>query len=131
MMLRFASLAALAASGCMLTGCGGMTVAGKVLPGTISYVGIVDHSDTRLKELGIGQVSLHIEPPVGSGSGTIATATTKPDGSFKVNIPTEAWSTDRVQIRALAEGYATARGTVYLPREGQSLLILMERTAKD
>ncbi len=131
MMLRSARLTALTAAACLLTGCGGMTVAGKVLPGAISYVGIVDHSDTRLQELGVGKVSLHIEPPVGSGSGTIATATTKPDGSFKISIPTEAWSTDRVQIRALAEGYATARGTVYLPREGQSLLILMERTAQD
>lgn len=131
MMLRYASLTTLAAAACMLAGCGGMSVTGKVLPGAISYVGIVDHSDTRLRELGVGQVSLHIETPAGAGSGTIATATTKPDGSFKISIPTERWSTDRVQIRALAEGYATARGLVYLPRDGQSLLILMERTAQD
>ncbi|KAA0214328.1 MAG: hypothetical protein DYG94_07575 [Leptolyngbya sp. PLA3] len=130
MMRRSARLSALTAA-CLLTGCGGMTVAGKVLPGEISYVGIVDHSDTRLKELGVGQVSLHIEPPVGSGSGAIATATSKPDGSFKITIPTETWSTDRVQVRAMIDGYATARGLVYLPREGQSLLILMERTSHD
>ncbi|RMH13472.1 MAG: hypothetical protein D6695_03815 [Planctomycetota bacterium] len=119
------------ATGMLLTGCAGTRVVGKVLPGTISYVGVVDHSDERLGEPGIPGVSVRIEAPNGSSSSPIATATSGPDGRFSMSIPKDAWPTDRVVVRAIVDGYASARGSVYLPRTSQSFLILMERTAAD
>lgn len=128
----FIPLAFFSLLACLLTGCGSGQVVGKVLPGAISYVGVVDQSDERLAQMGLKGVTIRVEAAPTAGSATpIATATSKPDGSFKLSIPTSSWPTDRVQIRATADGYATARGSVYLPHAGQSLLILLERTAAE
>lgn len=127
---RFALLTALVS---LLAGCGGMKVVGKVIPGAISYVGIVNQTDTRLAQPGVGGVAIRIDatPASGGTSATIASTTSAADGSFKLSIADDSWPTDRVQIRAMIDGYAAARGSVFLPRDGQSLLILMERTAAD
>ncbi|GAB4385372.1 MAG: hypothetical protein Kow0022_11000 [Phycisphaerales bacterium] len=135
MTIRFiAHFAPLVALFILLSGCGGMMkVQGKVIPGAISYVGVVDQTDPRLAQLGIGGVAIRIDatPVAGGNSTTIVSTTSAADGSFKASIADDVWPSDRVQIRAMLDGYAAARGSVYLPREGQTLLILMERTAAD
>ncbi len=123
------------AAGLLLMGAGGcstMKVTGRVIPGTISYVGVVSDTDERLSNAGIGPAKIMIEHSEASGqSRAIATGTSGPDGQFSIKMPKDAWPTDRAVVRSIAEQYRTARGVVYLPRDGQKLLILMERTASD
>ncbi len=115
-----------------MTACSSMKVAGRVVPGAISHVGVVDQSDERLGLAGLGGIEVEIAASSGGGSNEhYGRAMTKADGSFSIKLDSSAWPTDRVQVRAKGAQYASARGLVFLPRDGQKLLILMERTASD
>lgn len=115
-----------------LSACSSMQVAGRVVPGAISYVGVVDGSDSRLSVPGLQGVEVRISAPSGSGSNeNYGRAMTKADGSFTIKLDSSNWPTDRVHVRATVTDYAAARGLVFLPTEGKKLLILMERTAGD
>ncbi|MBX3323275.1 MAG: hypothetical protein KF757_09825 [Phycisphaeraceae bacterium] len=134
-MMKARQIVGSVAAGLLLAGAGGcstMKVTGRVIPGTISYVGVVSDTDERLSNAGIGPAKIMIEHSEASGqSRAIATGTSGPDGQFSIKMSKDVWPTDRVVVRSISEQYRTARGVVYLPRDGQKLLILMERTASD
>lgn len=120
----------LTASFTVLGACSTSKVVGRVVPGAISHVGVVDGSDERLSRGGLGGIEVSILAP-GGEDGVLGRAVSTADGSFAVRIDSANWPTDRVQVRATGDDYATARGTVYLPAGEKRLLILMERTAGD
>ncbi len=129
---RIAVAAALLVSLLVLPACSTMKVTGRVVAGEISHVGVVDGSDSRLKTAGLDGIEVSIARTGGSGSSSvIARAVTTGGGHFSMKVDPNAWPTDRVRVRATGDDYATARGLVFLPRKGQQLLILMERTAGD
>lgn len=130
--MKWMGVAGLGACAAMMWGCGASKLTGRVIEGRISFVGVVDGSDARLGQPGIGQATIMVEHPDGAaGDARIATGTTGADGSISLSIPGKKWPTDRVLIRATAADHAPARGVLYLPRDGQKLLILLERTAAD
>jgi predicted small secreted protein len=129
---RIAVAAALFVSLFVLSACSTMKVVGRVVTGEISHVGVVDGSDSRLKTNGLDGIEVTISQASGGGSNSmIGRAVTTGGGHFSIKVDASAWPTDRVQVRATGDFYATARGLVFLPRDGQQLLILMERTAGD
>lgn len=116
----------------LLAGCASTKVVGRVLPGAISHVGVVDATDERMGTAGLAGIEVTISPVAGDGSTTIlGRGVSTGDGSFSIKIDEDKWPTDRVQVRATGASYATARGSVYLPKGNKRLLILMERTAGD
>ena len=116
----------------VLPACSTMKVVGRVVSGEISHVGVVDGSDSRLKTKGLDGIEVTISQAAGGGSSAmLGRAVSTGGGHFSIAVDPNAWPTDRVQVRATGDNYATARGLVFLPREGQQLLILMERTAGD
>jgi hypothetical protein len=103
-----------------------------VIAGQISYVGVVSGDDERLGQAGISRATVTLEPAPGSASSdVIATSKSGENGEFSLKIGKGAWPTDRVVVRVMSSGHATARGVVYLPRDGQRLLVLLERTEAD
>ncbi len=131
-MPRIAVAAAALVSLLAVPACSSTKVAGRIVSGEISHVGVVDGSDSRLKTTGLDGIEVTIARTGGSGSSSvIARAVTTGGGNFSMKVDSNAWPTDRVRVRATGDDYATARGLVFLPREGQKLLILMERTAGD
>lgn len=129
---RFILSGGLVASVLLVSGCAAAKVVGRVLPGTISHVGVVDATDDRMGTSGLAGIEVTLSPVSGDGTTSyLGRAVSQADGSFSIKIDSTEWPVDRVMVRATGDDYATARGSVYLPKGDKRLLILMERTAGD
>ena len=110
----------------VLSGCqtGGRVVDGRVLAGRVGVVTTVEADDARLSEPGIGGVTIRVSSPGASGS-TLAEAVTLDDGSFSMHVGEDALFS-RVELVATSPRVLTCRGTLYLPRDGKLVLVLVE-----
>lgn len=114
------AVAGFAALGALLSGCGGMSVKGVVVDGPRSTAITVGAGDERLTEPGVAGVSVRIE-----GGGFYEEVVSDEDGAFKISVPKT--ETDRVLVVVSGEGVDGGEGRVYLPRDGQKLLVIADR----
>jgi hypothetical protein len=120
--LFLASLAIAALPGC---GGGPAKISGKVIPGNVSFVGLADTSDERLKGDGIAgaKVGVYSEPEKG---GTLVGQTTSDSrGNFTVSV--DAGSILRpAEFRAERDGYVTASTVMSIPPSNRQVLMILK-----
>ncbi len=121
---------ALAASGAALlslAGCGGTTIGGKVLRGEIGRAIIITDSDPRLAEPGLAGIEVEISTPVSGrgGRAVLGTGVTDETGAFKINAGPSKNVPPRVAIRASAPDEYEVRQSIFRPRAGEKVLLLM------
>ncbi|HZW11462.1 MAG TPA: hypothetical protein VFF69_16295 [Phycisphaerales bacterium] len=99
-------------------------VSGKVLPGEAGVATVVQENDPRLEGEGLAGVELRVTDG-STGMGSIASTTTKADGSFSLKVP-EAAMTRRLEVHATSEQILPFRGSTMLPMDGRKLLLFVE-----
>jgi hypothetical protein len=99
-------------------------VSGKVLPGEAGVATVVQENDPRLEEPGLAGVELRVTDS-NSGMGSIASTTTKADGSFSFKISEHAMMR-RLEVHATSDRTIPFRGTTLLPMDGRKLLLFVE-----
>ncbi len=105
----------------LCTGCdGGRRVTGKVIAGPASIPVVVPSDDPRLTDAaGLAGVDVTI-----SSRGQVAhRLTSEQDGTFSFNASGPV-RTGQVEVEASSGTIVPVRGTLYLPLEGQRLLII-------
>lgn len=125
---RGTSAVALGAIGVLaLAGCGGRTIGGKVMRGEIGRVIIVSTTDERLEDEGLGGIEIEMSTPVAGrgGRSIIAKGVTDEDGVFKLNAGASKKLPTRLSIRAGGEGEYEVRNSIFRPRAGEQVLVLM------
>jgi len=121
----FAMLALLAPLG----GCTGMVIKGKVIPGELGRVVRVSDSDDRLEADGLGEITVVVSQggTPGRSVAELGKAVSKPDGSFRMDIPNEKLRSGRIRVHVEAESVFRVQNMVDFPREGESLLVQVIR----
>lgn len=120
------SLALVALSSLALGACGTRSVRGVVLEAPISRSVIVDARDERLTQQGVPGVEVKLLPRGKENSGgvaVIAKGVSDETGAFDIRIPANVRL--RGPVVVLADGDNVFRSTtqVYLPNEGQQLVV--------
>ncbi len=110
-----------------LVGCAGQAISGKVLRGDIGRVIIVSDTDERLVEPGLAGVNVEMTTSVsGRGGRTVlAKAVTDETGSFSLSIGGKTKLPTRMMIRAGASGEYEVNNSIFRPRPGEQVLVLM------
>ncbi len=118
------AFAALALS--TLAGCGGATVAGKVMRGNIGRVIIVNGTDERLDAPGLAGIEVEMSTPVAGRGGKVVLAETVTDetGAFSLRSGGAKLPT-RVSIRAGGAGEYEVNNSIFRPQPGEQVLVLM------
>ena len=112
----------LACAGCKIT----HSIKGKVIQGNISFVGIVDQADERLKSEGLPDVDVAARADVGSVGGYMfAQAETDPKGDFDLRFKDQHMFSKPVEFSAAKEGFRPARGQMHVPSNQRRLLIIL------
>lgn len=109
-----------------LTGCGGVTYAGRVVSGPASIATVVPESDPRLDSAtGVEGVLIEFKDEKQNlfGSGVSGA-----DGKFAISIPTAEAPTRPTVVRSTGPGLVAGETTLYLPRSGGQLLINVKRS---
>ncbi len=125
LILAGGAIGALAAS--TLAGCGAATIAGKVMRGDIGRVVIVDGSDKRLLEPGLAGIQVQMSTPVlgRGGKAVLGESVTDETGSFRLKVDGGAKLPTRVSIRASGSGEYEVNNSIFRPRPGEQVLVLM------
>ncbi|MFI4897178.1 MAG: hypothetical protein ACIARR_05070 [Phycisphaerales bacterium JB059] len=125
--LRKPALAFIASGAALLAGCGGTTIGGKVLRGEIGRAIIVTDSDPRLADPGLAGIEVEISTPVSGrgGRAVLGTGITDDTGAFKINAGPSKNVPPRVAIRASAPDEYEVRQSIFRPRAGEKVLLLM------
>ena len=113
----------------LLSGCGGTRIGGKVLRGDIGTVVIVNSTDPRLSQPGIGGIEIELSTPVAGRGGRVvlATGVTDDTGAFSLNAGPAKKLPSRLSIRASGENEYEVRNTIFRPQTGEQVLVLMRR----
>ena len=110
-----------------LSGCGGVTIAGKVMRGDIGRVVIVDGSDDRQLEPGLAGIEVEMTTPVSGrgGKAVLAQSVTDETGAFRLKPGGGGKLPTRVSIRAGGPGEYEVNNSIFRPRAGEQVLVLM------
>lgn len=112
---------------CVMIGCGGARIGGKVMRGDIGTVVIVNATDPRLDEPGLGGIDVELSTPVAGRGGRVVLAkgVTDETGSFSLNAGPAKKLPSRLSIRAGGENEYEVRNTIFRPQAGEQVLVLM------
>ncbi len=128
-MMRMAFVtSALTLGTCLLSGCSGYVLKGKVIEGPRSQVLIVKQSDPRLGSAGVPEVSLRLTlEPQSLGRKVLASEHSTQDGTFALPVgELGAGVLDyEFAVLARAPGYSGAEQSFRLPAPGKCLLIIL------
>lgn len=128
---RFAALGRLlllVALALPLGGCKSYKLQGKVIPGDISYVAVVDADDPRLEGDGISGAQLRLETdPSRLSSDVVGETVSGPDGAFTMPFNKVGGGVLMydVGITARREGYSPVQHQFKLPPPSRRLLIML------
>lgn len=104
-----------------------LSVKGKVIPGDIGIVTLVDANDERLAHTGETPEGMSgVKIKLKKASSVVASAESGPDGSFSMTIDRRA-SGVRYDVVAMGPGIYPVRSTSYAPVEGQMMLIVADQ----
>jgi hypothetical protein len=111
----------------LLAGCQNHpTISGKVLPGSMSFIGAVDSQDPRLKEPGLEGVTITAISDSGQAAGAmLGTATSDRKGVFKLPIRVQRALLYPIRFNATAQGHIDANQTMSSPGAGRTLLVIL------
>ncbi len=112
----------------LLGGCADtLSIKGKVIPGDIGIVTIVDAHDERLANIGETPAGMSgVKVVFKKGPSIVASALTGPDGSFAMKVDRRA-SGSRYDVVATGSGIYPVRSTSYPPAESQFMLIIADQ----
>jgi hypothetical protein len=121
---RTLSILALFAAAFALTGCSGATrIDGRVVTGPVGLAVVVDPTDERLSNPGVGGVEVALLRETSSNSGSLITRTvTDEHGDFRFTLARGHHPGAAVIVRTRGDGIYTSRSRTYLPRGNQKLL---------
>lgn len=122
--LLLLSLAALPLAGCR----SGSTVTGKVIPGEVSFIGVVDASDKRLKDPGIPgvEVAAGTDPSRPVAAAVLGRGTSDKSGNVVVRIKDEGSYAGPFAFNATKDGYVPATGLMPIPSTDRRLLVILK-----
>jgi hypothetical protein len=127
---RLRSACALAVVVLPLAACSrGTTVSGKVIRGDVSFIGVVDPADPRLKQDGLEGAEV-----TARGSGTradriLADTRSGKSGDFSVRIDDQEAIGRPAEFRAHLPAYADARQEMPIPASDRRLLVILKPMA--
>lgn len=108
-----------------LSGCGGVTFAGRVVSGPANIATVVPATDPRLKgDTGVGGVSIELLDDKQNSYGSDVSS---PDGTFAITVPTASAPTRPTIVRVTGPGISANDTTLYLPRGDSSILVNVRR----
>ncbi len=112
-----------------LGGCAMRTaVRGRVIPGNLSFVCVVDQSDPRLKQAGIAGVTVESRSDEGRDAGVLFGATqSTEDGSFTLTFKEQPSLMKPVRMTGTMAGYNPAGESFSLPPADKRLLIILKK----
>jgi len=109
-------------SGCSQT----HAIKGKVIPGNLSFVAVVDRGDERLKTEGLADATIEARADVGNVGGFLfGEAKSDAKGDFTMTFKEQGVFLKPVEFTVMKDGMQTARGTMNLPSDQRRLLIIM------
>ena len=110
-----------------LAGCGGgaTKVVGKVIGGNISFVGVVDSSDARLKGDGIVGAHLVVRTRPDRDAAQVGQATSGPKGEFTIPVSDSAALLQPAEFTAEKEGYLRASTVMNVPPVDKRVLVIL------
>jgi hypothetical protein len=112
-----------------MVGCqpGSVTVTGKVIEGNISFAGVVDPTDERLKGGGLSDVTVSGRKVVDGQPGLgIGEAKSDHSGNFKIEVREQSAFMQQAQFTAHKDGYINAVNTMPLPSVDRRLLVILK-----
>jgi hypothetical protein len=112
-----------------LSGCAGhAAIEGRVVEGKVSYVGLVDPNDSRLKgEGGVAGAAISARTVVeNQGGRNLDQATSDAKGNFHLNVKEQSAFARPTQFNVTKEGYITADGAVPFPPSDRRVLIILK-----
>lgn len=114
--------------GCVAGGCSSVTVDAKVIEGSVSFVGVVDKSDARLKGAGIAGADLKVKSKPETGTGTVVAEGLSGDGG-DASLPLMDKSALKapVGISVRKDGYLGADNVLTLPGPERRILVVLKR----
>jgi hypothetical protein len=106
-------------------------VTGRVIPGDISFIGMVDPGDERLKSAGIPAVELVSTPDPGrtAAAAILAKTTSDAKGDFKLKFSDPSIFSRPAAFAARKDGYVSASTVMPVPTEDRRLLVILKPTA--
>jgi len=110
-------------------GCSGTaSVKGKAIQGEVSFMGVGDAGDERLKAAGLKEVEVNItsDPGRSSATTTLGHATTDATGNFSIRITDQSSYSRQAGFSARKEGYISTTGLMPLPPADLRLLIILQ-----
>lgn len=112
----------------LLGGCAdSLSVKGKVVPGDIGIVTIVDANDERLANTGATPAGMSgVKVEFKKGASVVASALSGPDGSFAMKVDRRS-SGSRYDVVATGAGIYPVRSTSYPPAESKFMLIVADQ----
>ena len=100
-------------------------VSGKVITGSIDFIGVVDKSDERLAKDGVPDVTVRALANPGTSPVRIGSVTSDAKGDFGLSITDQNSLIRNVRFEAEKPGYLPAGGTMNIPPSDKRLLIIM------
>lgn len=114
-----------------LAGCSAVSFEGKVIEGSVGFVGAVDMADERFAGSGIAQAHIVVTASgARSTSETVAQGYTDSDGAFSFWVSDETALRNGVEVTTKADGYFVTRGILVIPSgKKRALVILLPRSS--
>jgi len=112
-----------------LTGCQqAAPVTGKVIRGDVSFIGVVEASDERLKLIGLqgAEVTATNDPNSPAAAAVLAKATSDAKGNFSLRIADQSTLTRATGFTAKKEGFLPASSAMPMPSEDRRLLVILK-----
>lgn len=109
-------------------GCGGPTLEGKVVLGSMTGAELVVEGDRALAQPGVAGASiLVVRDPGRPNAQTVARGSSRADGTFRIPVDSfgAGWMSEEWQIVASKAGDATSEYRGPLPRSGDRLLFML------
>lgn len=125
---RFTVVVAFAAALALLSGCqNSASIAGKVIQGDVSFIGVVDAGDERLKAPGLqgAEIAATTDPRGGAGPAVLGKSTSGPQGDFGLRM-NQSTLTGSTGFTARRDGFAPASGVMPMPSEDRRLLVILK-----
>jgi len=112
---------------CAIVGCAAKApVAGKVIEGDISFIGVVDPADERLNGPGIPGATIVVRGGDTPTALELAEVVSDRKGDFRLSIADQKALTRPAQFTADKEGYSRAVGVMSIPPQDRRLLIILK-----
>ena len=112
-----------------ITGCGGYQLSGVVLHSKTAGIFIVDANDSRLNNIGVGNVVINVTiDPTSLGLKKLPKVLSDEQGRFSIPVDEVGAGVLEYEARVLARrnGYRYVEDLISLPSKKKRLLILME-----